>query len=108
MKSLGYGKGYSYNPDYKHPVHNVSNPLMGRHVLIQLLKRFHLTQEYLPPELQEHSSFGTESLLQTADEWRSGKGKSWDESKLRDWEWKQNRGDDWSGRTRFSDSENAL
>lgn len=24
MKTLGYGKHYSYNPDYKHPVHNVS------------------------------------------------------------------------------------
>lgn len=25
MKTLGYGKSYSYNPDYKHPVHNVSD-----------------------------------------------------------------------------------
>lgn len=24
LKKMGYGKEYSYNPDYAHPVHNVS------------------------------------------------------------------------------------
>jgi hypothetical protein len=55
-------------------------------------------QEYLPAELQDRSTNGSNSLLQTADEYRKGKDKSWDEDKLLDWEWKQNKGKDWPGR----------
>jgi hypothetical protein len=55
-------------------------------------------QEYLPLELQDRSTFGSDSLLQTADQYRKGKDKTWDESKLLDWEWKQNKGKDWEGR----------
>ena len=55
-------------------------------------------QEYLPAELQERSSFGSNSLLQSAPDYSEGKDKTWDESRLRDWEWKQNKGNDWPGR----------
>jgi hypothetical protein len=53
----------------------------------------------LPAELQDRSTFGSDSLLQTEDQYRQGKNKTWDESKLLDWEWKQNKGKDWEGRS---------
>ncbi|KAJ9114609.1 hypothetical protein QFC22_005482 [Naganishia vaughanmartiniae] len=76
MKQLGYGKDYSYNPDFAHPVHN----------------------EYLPATLAESSTFGIDSLLHTEEQYRNRVGKEWDESRLRDWELMRNKGQDWEGR----------
>ncbi|KAJ9104426.1 hypothetical protein QFC21_001921 [Naganishia friedmannii] len=77
MKQLGYGKDYSYNPGFAHPVHN----------------------EYLPSTLAESSTFGSDSLLHTEEQYRSNLGKEWNESRLRDWELMRNKGQDWEGRS---------
>lgn len=77
MKKLGYGKSYSYNPGYVHPVIN----------------------DYLPDELASMSSYapdGSQHILMTPEEHE--KTKEWDESKLLDWEAKVNRLNPWEGR----------
>ncbi|WVF70115.1 hypothetical protein IAT40_004903 [Kwoniella sp. CBS 6097] len=77
MKKLGYGKRYSYDPDYAHPVYN----------------------EYLPNTLanhSSHSSYPDEHILKSAE--AEKRGKTWDEERLGEWEWRINGGKDWSGR----------
>ncbi|KAI5454261.1 DNA-dependent ATPase mgs1 [Naganishia albida] len=76
MKQLGYGKDYSYNPGFAHPVHN----------------------EYIPASLAESSTFGSASLLQTEEQYEGRVGKEWNEGKLREWELMHNGGEDWPGR----------
>ncbi|OCF41837.1 ATPase [Kwoniella heveanensis CBS 569] len=79
MKKLGYGKRYSYDPDYAHPVYN----------------------EYLPHTLATHSShsaYPDEHILKTAE--AEKKGKTWDEERLGEWEWRINGGKEWDGRGR--------
>ncbi|WVR04386.1 hypothetical protein IAU60_001388 [Kwoniella sp. DSM 27419] len=79
MKKLGYGKRYSYDPDYAHPVYN----------------------EYLPHTLANHSShsaFPEEHILRTPASEK--KGKMWDEDRLSEWEWRVNGNKEWSGRNR--------
>ncbi|ODN74941.1 ATPase [Cryptococcus wingfieldii CBS 7118] len=71
MKQLGYGKEYSYNPDYAHPVHN----------------------EYLPESLLQHSSSSHDSskhILKTPEEYEASKRT--DEKRLREWKLKENMG----------------
>lgn len=48
----------------------------------------------------DRSTYGSNSLLQTADQWEERADKEWDEARLRDWEWKRRKGDDWEGRAR--------
>ncbi|WVQ84071.1 hypothetical protein IAT38_006216 [Cryptococcus sp. DSM 104549] len=77
MKTLGYGKEYSYDPDFAHPVHN----------------------EYLPHTLAQHSTHSDtpkEHILKSAEEFQ--KEKKWDEGRLSEWEYKVNGGADWEGR----------
>ncbi|WVQ97769.1 hypothetical protein IAU59_004883 [Kwoniella sp. CBS 9459] len=77
MKKLGYGKRYSYDPDYAHPVYN----------------------EYLPHTLATHSShspYPDEHILKSAE--AEKRGKTWDEERLGEWEWRINGGKDWDGR----------
>ncbi|KAK4689799.1 putative ATPase, partial [Tremellales sp. Uapishka_1] len=74
MKDLGYGHGYSYNPDYSHPVYN----------------------EYLPFQLAKHSSFSNtpeEQILRSEEVEKSG--KRWEEDRLHEWEWKMNERKEW-------------
>lgn len=80
MKDLGYGKGYAYDPGYKHPVHN----------------------EFLPVELKGRSTHGNDSLLHTAEQWNRREDKEWSEGRLRSWEWKRQGGKDWEGRKSVS------
>ncbi|TDL21712.1 P-loop containing nucleoside triphosphate hydrolase protein [Rickenella mellea] len=70
MKELGYSKGYAYNPDYAHPVHNDCVP-------IQFVNDVFLRKE------------------------GDMEGKMWDEDKLKEWEFKENDGQDWGGRDKF-------
>lgn len=93
MKKLGYGKEYSYDPDFAHPVINVR----WKDVLevMSTLK----CQEYLPFNLAEHSSHApdpTKHILRPHDVEMSL--KKWDEDRLADWEWKVQGGKDWEGR----------
>nr|XP_018265796.1 ATPase [Kwoniella dejecticola CBS 10117]OBR87954.1 ATPase [Kwoniella dejecticola CBS 10117] len=77
MKQLGYGKRYSYDPDYAHPVYN----------------------EYLPHTLANHSSFSPhpeEHILKTPE--YEKKDKNWDEDRLSEWEWRINSNKEWQGR----------
>ncbi|WWD07998.1 hypothetical protein V865_006108 [Kwoniella europaea PYCC6329] len=78
MKKLGYGKKYSYDPDYKHPVYN----------------------EYLPHTLANHSSHSPhpdEHILKSAE--AELKEKNWDEDRLSEWEWRINGNKEWEGRS---------
>lgn len=45
--------------------------------------------EYMPPQ------YSRETILKKEGD---TSGKVWDETKLREWEWKRNNGDDWEGR----------
>ncbi|BEI80626.1 hypothetical protein CcaverHIS002_0111550 [Cutaneotrichosporon cavernicola] len=78
MKQLGYGRGYTYNPGYAHPV----------------------TNDYLPRDLQKNSSLlpvpATQSILRTA--LVEEDDKMWDEGKLKEWEDDCNGGAPWPGR----------
>ncbi|BEJ17312.1 hypothetical protein CspHIS471_0607130 [Cutaneotrichosporon sp. HIS471] len=78
MKQLGYGRGYTYNPGYAHPV----------------------TNDYLPRDLQKNSSLlpvpATQSILRTA--LVEEEDKMWDEGKLKEWEEDCNGGAPWPGR----------
>ncbi|EIW68684.1 hypothetical protein TREMEDRAFT_71878 [Tremella mesenterica DSM 1558] len=77
MKQLGYGKEYSYDPDYVHPVWN----------------------EYLPSSISKHSSLSPdleEHILLSSE--NEIKMKEWDEEKLRIWENVVNQGQPWEGR----------
>ncbi|WVW78785.1 hypothetical protein I302_100747 [Kwoniella bestiolae CBS 10118] len=79
MKKLGYGKKYSYDPDYQHPVYN----------------------EYLPHTLANHSShspYPDEHILKSPE--AEYKSKNWDEDRLSEWEWRINGSKDWEGRAR--------
>lgn len=57
-------------------------------------------QELLPVELMDRSTFGSNSLLQTAEQWEERADKEWDEARLRDWEWRRRGGSDWEGRVK--------
>ncbi|WRT65067.1 uncharacterized protein IL334_002009 [Kwoniella shivajii] len=84
MKKLGYGKRYSYDPDYIHPVYN----------------------EYLPHTLSNHSShspFPNEHILK--DQEYELKDKTWDEDRLNEWEWRINNNEEWEGRVHETKSE---
>lgn len=77
MKKLGYGKHYSYNPDFAHPVWN----------------------EYLPSTLSEQSSLAPDAsqhILRTPD--AEAQTKVWDEDRLDEWELHVNDGAKWDGR----------
>ena len=77
MKTLGYGKEYSYNPDFAHPVIN----------------------EYLPFTLAEHSSYAPDParhILRSMD--AEQKDKTWDDDRLSEWEWRVQGGMEWVGR----------
>ncbi|TXT13470.1 hypothetical protein VHUM_00837 [Vanrija humicola] len=78
MKKLGYGKHYSYNPDFAHPVWN----------------------ETLPPQLAERSSMDPKApmkhILRTPENELSD--KAWDEERLKEWEERANGGKPWKGR----------
>lgn len=79
MKQLGYGKSYSYNPDYAHPVIN----------------------DYLPSEManmSSHAPDGAQHILRTEE--LDDEDKQWDENRLLDWEAKANRLNPWEGRGR--------
>ncbi|KAK8846711.1 hypothetical protein IAR55_005798 [Kwoniella newhampshirensis] len=81
MKKLGYGKRYSYDPDYAHPVYN----------------------EYLPHTLAQHSShsaFPDEHVLKRSE--IEARSKMWDEDRLGEWEWRVNGNKEWEGRARRS------
>lgn len=97
MKQLGYGKDYSYNPGFAHPVHNVGLD-SSLATINQGGTEALVTQEYIPASLAEHSTFGSASLLQTEEEYAALQGKEWDEGKLREWELLRNAGKDWAGR----------
>jgi putative ATPase len=92
MKKLGYGKHYSYNPDFAHPVYNVcphSNPLREAD-----------GQEYLPAELAANSSLSdTPDLhfLKTPE--AEAREKKWDDERLREWEEEVNGAERWEGRS---------
>ncbi|WWC67629.1 uncharacterized protein I206_101539 [Kwoniella pini CBS 10737] len=82
MKQLGYGKKYSYDPDYIHPVYN----------------------EYLPHTLANHSSaspFPEQHILKNPE--YELKDKNWDEDRLSEWEWRINNNKEWQGRTMRED-----
>ncbi|RSH90212.1 hypothetical protein EHS25_001546 [Saitozyma podzolica] len=67
MKKLGYGKHYSYDPNYAHPVFN----------------------EYLPFQLARHSShsgYPDEQILKPPE--AEQRDKEWDEDRLAEWEWR--------------------
>ena len=78
MKKLGYGREYSYNPAFAHPVVN----------------------DYLPRPIAGMSSLSekpsTEALLRTPEVERGG--KEWDEDRLKEWEERVNGGKPWEGR----------
>ncbi|KAL1408436.1 DNA-dependent ATPase mgs1 [Vanrija albida] len=78
MKKLGYGKHYSYNPDFAHPVWN----------------------ETLPPPLAERSSMDPKApmrhILRTPE--HEASDKTWDEERLKEWEHHANGGKPWKGR----------
>lgn len=78
MKKLGYGREYSYNPHFAHPV----------------------TNEYLPRQLQKHTSLVPTptimSILRTPAV--EEEDKMWDERKLKEWEEDCNDGAPWPGR----------
>ncbi|WWC87182.1 uncharacterized protein L201_002068 [Kwoniella dendrophila CBS 6074] len=85
MKKLGYGKKYSYDPDYAHPVYN----------------------EYLPHTLQNHSSHSSypdEHILKSPES--ESKGKKWDEDRLNEWEWRINNSKEWEGRKKVNKNDN--
>jgi putative ATPase len=110
MKELTYGRGYHYDPDYAHPVHNVSFPtqtsasslllsspsdLCCSHELVKL-------QDFLPPQLAErssHASASAEAFLQPEG---SLAGKKTDEVALKEWE--AARGVEWEGRSKMEAS----
>ena len=92
MKNLGYGKDYAYNPDYRHPVHNVSPACEQQRGLSD-------AQDYLPESLLQHSSFAPEPqehFLRSQEE--ENKSKTWDDSRLTDWEEEVNHSRPWAGR----------
>ena len=96
MKKLGYGKEYSYDPDFAHPVINVSEGL------VVIVTHALTLQEYLPFSLAEHSTHArdpTKHILRPHDVEMSL--KKWDEDRLADWERKVQGGRDWEGRARM-------
>nr|XP_031861861.1 uncharacterized protein CI109_002690 [Kwoniella shandongensis]KAA5528933.1 hypothetical protein CI109_002690 [Kwoniella shandongensis] len=87
MKKLGYGKRYSYDPDYAHPVYN----------------------EYLPHTLSQHSShssFPEEQILKRPE--IESRSKTWDEDRLGEWEWKVNGNKEWEGRAEKGEIGNVV
>jgi putative ATPase len=75
-KELDHGKGYAYDPSFQHPVANT----------------------FLPPELNEYSSFAPDVSKRFLQPEGSTHGKKWDETKLREWELARNGGRPWDGR----------
>lgn len=97
MKKLGYGKHYSYNPDFAHPVYNVclSTTECPRPCLDLT------SQEYLPPTLSSHSSLSDrpdDHFLKKPD--AELREKTWDEERLKEWESQVNGDARWAGRRR--------
>lgn len=94
MKKLGYGKHYSYNPDFAHPVYNVRP---------HIIKVKADEQEYLPTELSGRSSLSdTPDLhfLKTPE--AEAKEKKWDDERLREWEGEVKGNQKWEGRPQRS------
>lgn len=96
MKQLGYGKEYSYNPDYSHPVYNVGQFGMNRASRWLLLMK----KECLPSELASHSSSSDtphEQFLKSVE--AEAAEKRFDGDRLAEWESKANRNRKWPGRS---------
>lgn len=94
MKKLGYGKHYSYNPDFAHPVYNVCH-----HPQYARLRAD--GQEYLPAELAANSSLSNTPdlhFLKTPD--AEAREKTWNEERLKEWEEEVNEAEEWEGRSR--------
>lgn len=99
MKQLGYGKHYSYNPDFAHPVLNVSDTNFTK-----TRGKPDPLQEYLPFNLAYRSSFSNspdEHILKIPE--AEQREKEWDEDRLTEWEAGMQGGRKWEGRAKRAD-----
>ncbi len=88
MKELGYARGYRYNPDYAY-VSLLVSMIASLDSTDVPHDRHPVTNDYMPIQFR-----GDEFLRKEGDM----SGKIWDEEALREWEFRENGGQNWSGR----------